>query len=343
MAGEIRLQGKTVFRIGEGQEIPLFGALPFGVIDRGTNLLQVRPQSGCMLNCIFCSVDEGPRSKSRRTVYRVERRYPIRAVEDAVRLKGVSDVEIHIDATGEPLLYSEIARLVGELSEIEGVKVISMQTRGILLTEELIGELERAGLSRINLSIDTLSEKKAKIMAGTSSYNLNKALKAAEAISKSEIDLLIAPVWVPSINDEDMEKLITYAVSIGAGQKWPPLGIQKYEAHKKGRKVKGVRPMSWFHFYRKLREMERTYGVKLVLKRGDFGIHRTHNRVPIIFRKLQKVKAELVGPGWMRNEMLGVAKGRVITVVNCDRFEVGDKVRVRILENKDGIYLAEPI
>jgi uncharacterized Fe-S cluster-containing radical SAM superfamily enzyme len=49
---------KIVFKIR--RPIPLVGHIAFGVIDRGTNIIQVRPTSLCNLNCIFCSVDAGP-------------------------------------------------------------------------------------------------------------------------------------------------------------------------------------------------------------------------------------------------------------------------------------------
>lgn len=54
--------------------IPLIGHTAFGLIDRGTNLIQVRPVSGCNLNCIFCSVDEG-HSKTRRADFIVDTDY----------------------------------------------------------------------------------------------------------------------------------------------------------------------------------------------------------------------------------------------------------------------------
>ena len=37
-------------------DIPLIGHIAFGIIDRGTNLLQIRATSFCALSCIFCSV-----------------------------------------------------------------------------------------------------------------------------------------------------------------------------------------------------------------------------------------------------------------------------------------------
>ncbi|MBT4440771.1 hypothetical protein HOC98_01565, partial [archaeon] len=45
------------------EDIPLMGCIAFGIIDRGTNLLQVRATSMCNLNCVFCSTDSGPFSQ----------------------------------------------------------------------------------------------------------------------------------------------------------------------------------------------------------------------------------------------------------------------------------------
>ncbi len=330
------------FRVREEDGVPLYGAIAFGVIDRGTNLIQVRPRSGCVFNCVFCSVDEGPFSKTRQTIYEVDREYLVQGVEEVVKCKGVEDVEVHIDGAGEPFLYSEIKKLIKDISRIDGVKVISAQTRGTLIKVDEVEELDKSGLSRLNLSIDSLNEDLAKKMVGSKVYNLRKVLDLAEEVVKSGIDLLIAPVWVPGLNDPEIERVIEYALKVGAGKKWPGLGIQKYEVYKLGRKVKGVKPWSWFKFYRVLRTLEKKYGAKLVLRREDFGIHKTKWRVPIVFKRFEKVSVEVVGPGWVRGEVIAVGKGRVVSVVNCEA-EVGEKIRVKVLTNKDGIYLAEPL
>ena len=53
--------------IREEDNIPLIGAHLFGIIDRGTNVLQIRAITGCPLKCIYCSVDEGVISRKRNT------------------------------------------------------------------------------------------------------------------------------------------------------------------------------------------------------------------------------------------------------------------------------------
>jgi len=108
----------THFRITRASDIPLIGSLYFGIIDRGTSLLQVRPSCGCNLNCPFCSVDAGPESTTRATSYEVEMEYLVEAVQEIAGFKGPG-VECHIDSPGEPMMYSRLPELVTALSSID--------------------------------------------------------------------------------------------------------------------------------------------------------------------------------------------------------------------------------
>jgi uncharacterized Fe-S cluster-containing radical SAM superfamily enzyme len=323
---------------------PLVGCIAFGIIDRGTNLIQVRPSSSCPLSCVFCSTDAGPSSRSRQAEYVVDLDHMIEWFKIVARIKRSKNLEAHIDTVGDPLTYPKIVDLVHRLSEISRVSVISLQTHGSLLSYRVISDLEAAGLSRINLSIDALDPQLAKRLAGTHHYDLEHVLKMAEAISNSKIDLLIAPVWVPGLNDQEIPKIIEYALKIEAGKRWPPLGIQKYVVHRYGRKPKGVKPMTWYKFYRELRVLEERFKVKLVLKPDDFGIVKDI-KMPLRFRKGKKVRVRVVGVGWLRGEKLAVdvRQERIITLVNAFHIELGSTVPAKILACKDNIYVAEPL
>ncbi len=316
--------------------IPLLGHAAFGLIDRGTNLIQVRAVTGCNLNCIFCSVDEGRRSRTRVTDYIVEPDYLVEEFRKVAEFKG-DGVEAHIDGQGEPLLYPYMDELLRGLRETKEVRVISMQTNGILLNEKKIEAWEGL-LDRINLSLSTLDERKAELIYGCR-YPLKRVIEVAKAIAESDIDLLIAPVWLPGVNDEDMEKLIEFALEIGAGKRWPPLGIQKYIPYKFGRKPK-VDVMSFREFYDRLRRLEEEYGVKLVLSPKDFGIER-RPRIPHPIKKGDVFKARIVEEGRLKGEKLVVVKGRVVTVLTDRR--VGDWVRFQIVRDHDGIFLGKEI
>jgi uncharacterized Fe-S cluster-containing radical SAM superfamily enzyme len=263
----------------------------------------------------------------------------IEAFEWAVTYKEVDDIEAHIDTVGEPSMYPQLVELVERLSGNKHVKTVSMQTNGFLLNEKLIDKLDEAGLSRINMSIEALDLQIAKKIAGTDHYDIEKVLRNAEYITRnSGIDLLIAPVWLPGINDDEMPKLIEFALKIGAGKKWPALGIQKLLTHKNGRKP-DAKVMTWDKFTWQLGEWEKIYKTKLILAPEDFGSHEC-KALPRIFRRDEKVKVMIKGPGWMKGEKLAIARDRVLTVVDAGGIPVGKEISVRIERVVDGIYMA---
>jgi uncharacterized Fe-S cluster-containing radical SAM superfamily enzyme len=331
----------THFHITEESGIPLIGSLYFGIIDRGTSLLQVRPSCGCNLNCPFCSVDAGPDSKTRATSYEVEMEYLLGAVQEIARFKG-DGVECHIDSPGEPLMYRRLPELVAALREIEEVTAISLQTNGTLLDAKKIAALESAGLDRINLSLHALDPEIAMMLAGVDWFDIDRLKESARAVAASKIDLLIAPVYIPGINDAEIPKLIRFAQEIGAGKRFPPLGIQKFEHYRYGRSPKGVKAQSWWQFYnRSLRPWEKECGLKLELNPArDFGTVR-RPFVPLAFDKGEKVTVEIRAPGWIHGEMLGVARNRVVSVYNCEK-QAGN-VRVKIVSTKHNIYTGMPV
>jgi uncharacterized Fe-S cluster-containing radical SAM superfamily enzyme len=329
-----RITGRELVFVTKESGIPLLGHSAFGIIDRGTNLLQVRCISGCNLNCIFCSVDEGRKSKTRKTDYIVDPDYMLDELKKIIDFKG-EGVEVHIDGQGEPALYPYLEYFVGEVSKIKKVSIISMQTNGIPLNEQRISEME-GKMTRINLSISAVTEETAKKLYGA--YPLKRVLEIAEIIANSKIDLLIAPVWVPGYNDDEIPKIIEFALEIGAGKKFPPLGIQKYIPYRFGRKVgKG---MTFREFYEKLRILEKEYGVKLVLRPEDFGIEKRPS-VENPFKKGEICYGRIVAEGRMYGEKLCVAKNRSVAVISDKK--IGDIVKFEVIRNEDGIIVGREI
>jgi len=319
--------------IREKDNIPLIGTHLFGIIDRGTNVLQIRSISGCPLNCIYCSVDEGQSSRKEST-FEVQVDYLLKEVNKVIEYKEVNDIEAHIDGVGEPLLYKEVVNLVKGLRNNPSIKIISMQTNGVLLTDELLAELKNAGLDRINLSINTLNFDTAKILSGNTDYDVYKMKLLAEKISKSGIKLLLAPVIVPGFN-EDIDDLIVFAKSVNA-----MLGIQKYDSYKHGRRLK-VKEWTWFKFNNYLKELEKKHGMKLVLKKEDFNIRKVKS-MPIIYKVGEVVSAKIVLPGWLSNEVMISAKNRLITVFGSKK-RIGDSIKAKIVKTKHNLYLASLI
>jgi uncharacterized Fe-S cluster-containing radical SAM superfamily enzyme len=318
--------------------IPLIGCLYFGIIDRGTNLLQVRPSCHCNLACSFCSVDAGPASRTRVSQYEVEEGYLHAALREVAAFKG-DGVECHIDSPGEPLLYSRITSLIRGIRSIPQVQTISLQTNGTLLSSEMIDSLQKAGLDRINLSLHALDPIHARNLSGVPWYDVQQVMYAAQQVVESDMDLLIAPVFLPGINDDEIPRLIGFAQEIGAGKRWPPLGIQKFERYRFGRSPMGVKVQTWREFQKCLERWEQRFDTRLLLNPSDFGMVR-RRQIPHVFRKGERSEVELRAPGWLDGEAIGTGRGRVISVMNCHRIK--DKVRVRMISVKHNIYVAVP-
>ncbi|MDI9611312.1 MAG: radical SAM protein [Archaeoglobales archaeon] len=329
-----RITGRELVFITRESGIPLLGHSAFGIIDRGTNLLQIRCISGCNLNCIFCSVDEGRNSRTRKTDFIVDPDYMLEEIRKIVEFKG-GGVELHLDGQGEPALYPYLETFVEEAHKIKGVETISMQTNGIPLSENRISALE-GRMSRINLSLSTLSEEVSKkIHPG---YPLKKVIEIAEMIANSKIDLLIAPVWVPGYNDEEIPKLIEFALKVGAGKNYPPLGIQKYVPYRFGRKIGGSMPFK--EFYERLEKYEREYGVKLILKPEDFGIEK-RPALKSPFKKGEIHTGKIVAEGRIYGEKLCVSGNWSVAVISEKK--VGDFVKFEVLRTKDGIIVGKEV
>jgi GTP 3',8-cyclase len=104
----------------------------------------------CNFRCQYCMPAEGLPWLERSALLSYEE------IERIVRLlasMGVHDVRL---TGGEPLVRKELWRLVEQLSAIEEVHDLSLTTNGYLLTRQ-VDDLVRAGLRRVNVSLDSLS------------------------------------------------------------------------------------------------------------------------------------------------------------------------------------------
>ena len=155
------LNNKPTIYIHKNSNIPLIGNVAFGLIDRNTNIIEIKPITSCNLKCIYCSVDEDKRIID----FIIEKDYLVEEFKKLVKFKN--NIEAHIASQGEPLLYAPLTELIKDLSKIKEVKTISIDTNGTLLTKNKVDELIKAGLTRFNFSINSLDEKIAKKIANT--------------------------------------------------------------------------------------------------------------------------------------------------------------------------------
>jgi len=289
---------KTVY-IHKNSGIPLMGSLSFGIVDKGSQMLEVKPITGCNLNCIYCSVDEG--LSTRKIVdFVVEKDYLVSELRRLIEFKD-TQVDVYINPHGEPLLYAGIVPLVKDIAGIKNAKVISIITNGTLLTKELADELIKAGLNKINISLCALNDKLATRLAGAN-YNVKHVLDMISYL-KEKIEVVIAPVYISGVNDEDIVKLIELC------KKMPcKIFIQNFLFNERGRNP--TKQVSWDIFYQKLKSLEKIYGIELIPK-GKI-VQTKEYKMP--FKKGDIIKPNHVIPGRYSNENIASFNNRCITV-----------------------------
>ena len=102
---------------------------------------------------------------------------------------------------GEPLVRKNITLLVRMLASIEGIRDLSMTTNGTLLSK-YASELKRAGLQRVNISLDTIDpERYSKI---TRTGRIEDVFEGIEAARKAGLlPIKVNCVIIESENEPD--------------------------------------------------------------------------------------------------------------------------------------------
>jgi cyclic pyranopterin phosphate synthase len=116
---------------------------------------------------------------------------------------GVTKVRI---TGGEPLVRKGITTLVRMISEIKGIKDLSMTTNGILL-KQFAHELKEAGLHRVNISLDTIDPDK--FTAITRNGNIIDVLEGINAAKEARL----LPVKINCVIKESKEEEEAKAVT----------------------------------------------------------------------------------------------------------------------------------
>jgi len=129
----------------------------------------------CNFRCQYCMPAEGLPWLERGSLLSYEEIARLVALLSSM---GVHDVRL---TGGEPLVRRELWRLVELLSDLDDVRDLSLTTNGYLLARQ-VDDLVRAGLKRINVSLDSLApDRFFQLTRRDSLAQVLEGLEAAEA------------------------------------------------------------------------------------------------------------------------------------------------------------------
>ncbi|MCZ7392892.1 MAG: GTP 3',8-cyclase MoaA [Candidatus Methanoperedens sp.] len=162
---------------------------------RTINSLRISITNRCNLNCIYCH-REGE-SRDIKTEMTAD---TITNIVEASKTFGISKVKF---SGGEPLMRDDFENIIQSLPEL---KDISATTNGIFLSKR-VQSLAKSGLSRINISLPSLSpEKYRKVTGGDVSSVLEGIEAAVDCLAPVKLNMVL----LKGINDDEIDKMMDF-------------------------------------------------------------------------------------------------------------------------------------
>jgi cyclic pyranopterin phosphate synthase len=169
---------------------------PLDSFGRSIDYLRISVTDRCNLRCIYCMPPEGVPHISHNDILSYEE---IRAVVQAAGQLGIHRIRL---TGGEPLVRADFPELVKMLSQIEGITELSLTTNGALL-KNYAQALKQAGLSRVNVSLDTLRPDRFQYI--TRLGELEDVLAGIEAAKEAGLHpIKVNTVIMRGINDDEI-------------------------------------------------------------------------------------------------------------------------------------------
>jgi len=170
---------------------------------RDKTYLRISVTDQCNFKCIYCMPSEGIQMLERQDILSFEE---IEQVVRAVVPLGIKKVRL---TGGEPLVRKGICDLVASLKQIEGLDELCLTTNGSLLSQ-LAPKLKAAGLSSINISLDTLNAKRFSEL--TLSPLFEQVLNGIQAALSEGFKIKVNVVPLKGTSIAEVLELVRFAV-----------------------------------------------------------------------------------------------------------------------------------
>lgn len=171
---------------------------------RKISYLRLSVTERCNLRCRYCMPEDGICKRSHEEMLTEDEM--IMAVEAAASL-GFCKLRI---TGGEPLVKKNILSICARAAAVEGIDEVCLTTNGILLSQ-LAKPLRQAGVSRVNISLDTLKEDKYAYI--TRRGRLSTALFGIESAVDAGFERVkINTVLIGGFNDDEIGDLVMLTV-----------------------------------------------------------------------------------------------------------------------------------
>ena len=165
------------------------------MFSRSISYLRISLTDHCNLRCQYCSPQEGQVKLTSEELLSYEE--ILRVVRIAVSL-GIEKVRL---TGGEPLVRRDVLTFIKALAEIPGLNDIRLTTNGVLLAD-YAEALQEAGISKLNISLDTLRPERFQQITGVDAFaRVWAGINKVRELGFSPIKLNI--VALKGVNDDE--------------------------------------------------------------------------------------------------------------------------------------------
>lgn len=172
---------------------------------RKIDYMRISITDRCDLRCVYCT--SRFETMGHEDILRYEE---IERIVQSAAMLGVKKIRL---TGGEPLARLYVDNLIEMLTKIPGIEEVTMTTNGTRLAEQA-SILKKAGLSRVNISLDSLKPEKFAMITGRD--KLTQVLDGIEAANNAGlVPVKINMVVIKGLNDDEVADFARRTVTHG--------------------------------------------------------------------------------------------------------------------------------
>lgn len=169
---------------------------------RTIEYLRISVTDRCNLRCKYCMPEGGVDLMPHEEILSLEE---IARIVRILAPMGLKKVRL---TGGEPMIRKNLTKLVRDIAKTPGIETVAMTTNGVLFADRVMDFME-AGLTHVNISLDTMNADTFSGITGKNEYG--KVLKSIVESQKAGLTVKINCVPCREFNEKDLVNVATLA------------------------------------------------------------------------------------------------------------------------------------
>lgn len=169
---------------------------------RTIDYLRISVTDKCNLRCRYCMPENGIELMPHEELLSLEELYRVVRIMEGLGIRKVRFTG------GEPMVRKNLIKLIEDVGKLSGIEEIALTTNGVLFAD-WAQTLKQAGLTGVNISLDTLDKERFWKITGVDAKD--DVLRAIKQAQEAEIEVKINCVPCRELNEGDVVGLAAFA------------------------------------------------------------------------------------------------------------------------------------